>query len=77
MTEALQQLWHCVGVEGPWDASTPLSVVQKASFDGIAELDRVNREVLPLLQWGDMALAVSIKLRCYSQADVFCVKISV
>ncbi|EER02429.1 hypothetical protein Pmar_PMAR016814, partial [Perkinsus marinus ATCC 50983] len=68
MTEALQQLWHCVGVEGPWDRSTPLSIVQKASFDGIAELDRVNREVLPLLQWGDMALAILSRIGDFSEA---------
>ncbi|KAF4672944.1 hypothetical protein FOL47_011214 [Perkinsus chesapeaki] len=58
LVEALRLMWHTVGLEGPWDASTPLSIVNKASVETVAQIGKINREVAPLLQWGDMAIAV-------------------
>ncbi|KAF4716232.1 hypothetical protein FOZ62_016223, partial [Perkinsus olseni] len=66
---ALRTLWHGVGVEGPWDNSTPMSVLQKASIETVTELERVNREVTqPLLQWGDMAMAVLERIGDFTES---------
>ncbi|KAF4683917.1 hypothetical protein FOZ60_008420 [Perkinsus olseni] len=66
---ALRTLWHGVGVEGPWDSSTPMSVVEKACIETVTELERVNREVTqPLLQWGDMAMAVLERIGDFTES---------
>ncbi|KAF4671313.1 hypothetical protein FOZ61_003247 [Perkinsus olseni] len=68
--DALGTLWHGVGVEGPWDNSTPMSVLQKASIETVTELERVNREVTqPLLQWGDMAMAVLERVGDFTESS--------